>query len=185
MSTRRAYLVTGPEASGNRYLVDLLCRAGCFGGMATNAANETVQPVDGPGLTVYLPEPPPARLAFCRTLPHAGVWPNLSGTMSDLRRRGYRVTLLVPVRAPDMLLRSQVRGGHVSGEPAARQHCLTASRYLGEAIAAAAGDCLLVPYADLRHPGFVRWLLAELGLNPETPSGFIDGDAKYRQGERT
>ena len=61
----------GPEASGNRFMVQMLCDTGCFG------SGTHRQPIDGPApnYPVVLPQSLPERLAFLRSFPHGGNWP--------------------------------------------------------------------------------------------------------------
>src|SRR5438874_2332686 len=124
----RAYLVTGAESSGSRYLVRLLCGAGCAG------RGDHVQPYDGPEATVHVPQPRPLRIALHRSVPHGGIWPDLEGIVASLWQQGYTTTALVMVRDQQVTEESQVKNRHVADRARAAAQAHMAHRAILAAV---------------------------------------------------
>lgn len=101
---KQAYIVAGPESSGNRALARLLIDAGCLGSTE----------FDHPWMKEELPKDETPAVVI-RSFPHGNAWPDIAGLFIVLRGRGYSVRVLVPVRAIMDVIRSQlVRHGHPS-----------------------------------------------------------------------
>lgn len=166
-----AYIVAGPEASGNRYLTSILCARGCAGAGAHH------QPFDDPSdwNRIVLPVERPQRVAFLRSLPHAGVWPDLPRIADQFRAASYSVHLLVPMRDQRIVALSQVAAGHVATVQAAHYGIRIAYR-----TAFASGiPYTPVLYSSLSRPEYVAWLLQQLKLPVGPYPEFVDGDRKY------
>lgn len=168
----RAYLVCGPESSGNCYLTRLLVEAGCVGRGAG------VQPFDGPGYSIEIPHPRPERIAIVRSLPHAGIWLDIEEQIRQLYHQGYRTTILVPIRDQYSQERSQLAAQHAHCR---RDYLANQCRAYGIIcdILSAGFDFLFVPYACLGRPDYRVWLRDYLQLPGEFIEPFTDGDTKY------
>lgn len=179
--SRNAYIVVGPESSGNRYLVRFLCAAGCAG------RGEQDQPFDGPapGYRFVPPTDVTGPIAFYRSFPHGGLWPDLSAMATTARRAGFLVTVLVMVRDPAVVEMSQVRDGHVITAESALVRVQEAYRAIFDGLSRSGSEFVVVPYQSLARPSFRRWLTDRLGLPsvPDGDAGFVDGDTKYISGE--
>lgn len=169
----RAFLVCGPESSGNCYLTRLLCEAGCAG----RGAGE--QPFDGPGCSVVVPEPRPPLVAVVRSFPHGGTWPDLASQVQQLRDQGYRVMVLVTVRDQHSQFLSQLRAGHADSWPEYTSRYVRAYRDIFSGVLASGAAFLLVPYACLGRERYRDMLRGILELPGPFLEPFIDGDAKY------
>lgn len=97
---KRAYLVVGPESSGNRKLAAQLIEAGCVGGTE----------FDHPFMHELPTEEDP--VVVVRSYPHGNQWPDVADLFEILRGRGYCVRALVTVRDPLAVMRSQVARRH-------------------------------------------------------------------------
>lgn len=151
---KRAYIVSGPESSGNRYLARLCLQAGCAGDASTEQRFDR--------------DPPSRqqRVVWIRSLPHAHGWPDLGGLVSLLRGRDYEVQALVPLRCPVATARSQVAAGHVKGEGWAHVHRLTGLSYALGVYAALGVPALVIPLEGLiLHPESTPAVLALVGLH--------------------
>lgn len=101
MST--AYLVCGPESSGNRLVASILCRSGCGGEGSTR---QPQRPADLP----------PARGPYALIKHH-----RLPLWIASLRAIGYgRVCAVMPLREPVAQTRSAVDRGHEASVADAR-----------------------------------------------------------------
>ena len=93
---KTAFVVVGPESSGNRFMVQLLIEAGCTG-KSTAATNG--QPWDiHYGAFVSIPKDGPETIAFHRSIPHGSYRVNLGFAIDKAHEAGYVVTFLVMVR---------------------------------------------------------------------------------------
>lgn len=171
----RAYLIVGPESSGNRHLASVLIDAGCQG------KADTVQPWDGPGWSIVVPEPRPEHLVVVRSFPHAGTWPSLASLVRQLRQQGYEVAVLLTSRNPAIVERSQVKAGHVATVEDARRNIQRAHRRIAEGLFVDATIRVhAIPYGVTRSRLFGRWLTQVLGLPREPLAGlWRDEDAKW------
>lgn len=178
---RRAYLVVGPEASGNRYLTRLLLSAGCGGGFRLGSQHEQVfdLPDGGLDLSGDLPE----RLAFCRSYPWGpspGRWDFWTGILDNFRDHGYVTDVLLLVRDQRATELSQVKAGHTVNLDDSWHNLRRAYRQIVQDVARADVDLLPVPYSALGRHSYVHWLLSHLDLPcPDEWETFCDGDAKW------
>ena len=92
-----AYIVAGPESSGNRLVAAILVRSGCRGEGSTNQPKsvDELQPDDG---TPYV------------IIAHH----NLMRWIDALRSMDYRVHVVVVIREPVATIGSQVARGHIA-----------------------------------------------------------------------
>lgn len=158
---KRAFVVCGGESTGTRLVTAILLAAGCTG------TSEHVQPYDT--------NPPTGELiAWRRSLPHSGHWPDLRKLITDLQARGYAVTLCVTMRDWFVASASQVAVGHVQSEEAALANLRRAYVEATDAAAATLVPYLLVSYESLiaQPMKATRALLTMLGL-PMPPPGSL------------
>jgi len=166
---KRAYLVLGPESSGTRWLTGLLIKAGCSG------SDDHVQPWD-----TMLPANEPL-VAWRRSFPHGGEWPNVKHLVTALRARHYEITALVMTRDWFAMSRSQAQF-----QPAedVADNIQRAYRQIFMGLTQTQTAFVVVSYeAALVHPAaFVNSLLGYLGLGVTLDAatiGAIDGNAKW------
>lgn len=182
----RAYYVTGPESSGNRYMTRCLVSAGCAG------RGSIEQPWDGPFWELELPPRPPERLAVFRSAPHGRVkdvkgvqqlWPDISEHLSVLKDAGYEVDVLFMTRDRDITARSQLRSKHALSLDIARERVSQAENHIFSHLTRADmwHRTFRVIYHHLGNPDYRRNLARRLDL-PEFTEPFVDGNAKYREG---
>lgn len=173
---RRAFVVVGPESSGNKHLTATLTAAGCAG----QAPTDGPQPFDGPGHAFVLPEVLPQQLAVMRSFPHGNQWPDLAAMVTTLREKEYTVTVLVMVRDGYAVERSHLgTGGHADSVEQSRGYVREAYRRIFAGLQAVDAEFLLVPYTSLGRAKYRRWLGERLGLDLSRGPEFRDGDAKY------
>ncbi len=139
----RCYLIVGPESAGNRVLCATLIAGGCHGAASGSLA-----------LNPYLDRLPTGEspVAVLRSFPHGGEWPDLRWVIEQLRPKYDRVTVLVTVRHPVAIERSQVLGDHVDHATRARDNIASAYRRILGALSTALFrdvDWMLVPYESL------------------------------------
>ena len=174
----RAFVVVGPESSGNKYMVRLLCEAGCAG------RSDDYQPYDDlSDLTVQFPEgqPLPENVGFHRSFPHAGSWPLLGKIKEKLSGFGYSTVIIVMVRDVEAIQHSQVRRGHVDSAETARKNIARANALIWGEIAGNDMMYYSILYGRLADRDYVKDLLRTLELNSEASlSDFVDADQKYR-----
>lgn len=170
---RRAYIVTGAESSGTCFLTQLLLDAGCVGKAGGH------QPYDATIYGVSIPEPRPSFVAVQRSIPHAQTWVNLGLIVDELRRCGYFVTMLLPVRDPHCQQQSQLTQHHAESVEQYTTNITAAWREAFAVILGRAVDFVVVPYQSLEREQCRRWLEQRLGLPDTMTTPFVDGDAKY------
>lgn len=152
MARPTCYVIAGPESAGNRLAAALLISAGCYGQASTAQEwDDSLPEGETPAVVI-------------RSFPHGGTWPALHEICAELKRRGYRVVVVVTVREPAALASSQVLRGHCDAEAAdarIRKAYLRITRDLY-----AADDFVLLPFEALAlHPAAAgAAVLARLGL---------------------
>lgn len=152
-----AYLVCGPESSGNRLLAAILSRSGCAGEGSTN------QPDDQHDLPISTQ---PLVLVKHDSLP---TW------IDGLRRAGYlRIVAIIVVREPLANCKSMVERGH-------QPDFETAYKHRTQTIAENIVDCFdsgveleIVTYEGLSEPFLATWL-PRIGLPYKCGSILLPG----------
>jgi hypothetical protein len=176
-ATRPFYVVLSPESHGNRYLVKLLVAAGCAG------HGSHAQPFDVPAeLDAHWPNRvtvTPAGAAPCaamhRSMPHAGVWINVTQLDADIRAAGWEPRFLTLLRAEDAAAASQVAAGHARTELIAVDRILQAQRAILDELRGRWFRFVL--YEQLAHEHYRRWLFSQqlhMWL-PSTAPAFREG----------
>lgn len=173
----KAFLVVGPEASGNKYMTRLLCASGCAG------KGDFQQPFDlGDTGDVEVHPPYPENIALLRSYPYGHAieyWPDFPNLVGKLRGYGYHVTALVMVRDPSVVEQSQIAVGHAPNVEQAWDNILRAFRVIFRGVLDANVDFQLVPYSNLSRTTYVRWLFHRLALPLGDLEPFADADAKH------
>jgi hypothetical protein len=122
-----AYLVVGAESSGTKLMTSILVRAGCQG------TDGYPQEWDA-GIEAIL-WGNVHRFVWRRSIPYAGMWPDLYGMVSDCRAKSHFVQIIWMTRDWHAAAQSQVKHGHVPTLEAARAnlqiaHSRTASQLI-------------------------------------------------------
>ena len=105
--SKRAFLIAGPESSGNRIMASLLVRSGVHGAGSTNQLYSRERLPDGetsPVLTI--------------------IHHDIRDPILKLGALGYEVTVIVMMRDPFAQEQSMVQRGHVGSIEAAHQRVL-------------------------------------------------------------
>lgn len=155
----KAYLVFGPESSGNRFVVRLLTAAGCIGDGCPEQRLDDQE---------FRKETAKERrsIAWYRSLPHGGKWADVPAKVRELRGYGYDVRALVMCREWYCTVRSQLHVGHVRTEQEAFENLQRAYPFIFGHLSTLRVSYVMVPYASLVYggPRAVRVLFDLLGL---------------------
>jgi len=168
----KAYLVIGPESSGTRVLTKALIAAGCYGQSGHGQA------MDGPNWLGAFDDCPET-IVFRRSVPHAGMCPDISDLVKRMQQCGYVVTILVVVRDLWSLVHSQVERKHARNLEHAEHRIGQAWKHIMFYCAETSAQVIMVSYESLFLNG-ATGLLTTLGLNPRAQVPvFTNEDAKY------
>jgi len=180
-SGRPFYLVISPESSGNRYMVQLLVAAGCRG------RSGHTQPFDAPRRfgrawphRIDAAAAAGTRCAVVhRSMPHGGVWPNVTQLVADVRAAGWLPHVLTMVRSDEAVAASQVAARHAASVDMAAARIALARHTIVAAIGGETFDFVL--YEQLGRAAYTDWLFGRrLGRPlPPTAPAFVDANAKY------
>ena len=137
-----AYIVCGPESSGNRLVASILCRSGCDG------EGSTRQPQSLEQLPATADRP-----YVCIIHYHLSPW------VRALRARGFaRVVAILPIREPMANVRSMMSRGHRTDfEDGYRYRTVTIARNIVEALAQDV-QLEIITYEGLSEPFLAEWL---------------------------
>lgn len=168
---KTAYLVTGPESSGNRMLLSILLQAGCVDHtkQAEPDWKNLIPNTNGP-------------IALMRSMPHAKDWYSLGGLTDLLKSFGYSVKIIIPVRDWTSVCKSQVAIQYASDEVTAKAKIDRAYKHLFNAITANSLDYLLVSYESfvLNTQAATGSLLNWCGLSfPASLPVIYNGNTKH------
>lgn len=166
---KAAYLIYGPESSGNRMMARALIAAGCIGD-GDHYQRWEEQPLDG--------DP----IVWLRSIPNGGQWPSIDMQCRHLQAYGYEPVFLVMVRDWTATSRSQVLRGHVKTELEGLANIQRAMRFI-------MGGVRSWPFQIVNYDAIVSrgWdaicpILETLGLDPPPPEKrfeIIDANAKH------
>jgi hypothetical protein len=167
---KRAFLVYGPESSGNRLVTRLLVACGCYGdGTHTQRLNEGPPDTD-------------LDIVWFRSVPYARVWPNLVDQIDQVKRYGYEPIILILSRDVYATAQSQIRVGHAKSLEAAYRSIQAAYKIIFDAITHHNVDYVMVSYESLfvRQSEYLGWLLDYLELELQQPIEQVtDQNGKY------
>ena len=171
----KAFVVVGPESSGNRFMVRLLIEAGC------NGISGHKQSMDGPESSVIFPKEAYLPIALHRSIPHGNYRPALPSIINAAQESGFDVTFLVMIREEYANILSQISQHHVNTLREAQDNYKSAYLDIFQCIIEKRVDFILVPYSSLGRQNFVNWLMEQLQLNnyQSLYKLFVDGDGKY------
>jgi hypothetical protein len=168
---KQAFLIFGPEASGNRMMARVLISAGCQGDGGHFQRWETERLVDGP-------------IVWLRSVPSGSVWPDIRMQIDDVRQQGYQPLSLIMVRDWNATMCSQVRAGHLRDTHQAATNMRTANFHIFSAMESSACRFEIVSYDAIIARGWdvLGPLITRLGLEPPPEDQrfeIYDGNAKY------
>tara|TARA_Y100000310_G_scaffold343421_1_gene450969 strand:+ start:8078 stop:8605 length:528 start_codon:yes stop_codon:yes gene_type:complete len=145
----KAYIVSGPESSGNRLVASILVRSGCLG------EGSTAQPRAIDDIPEATADQPFVMIAH-HGLP---IW------IRRLRHRGYRdIKVIVIVREPIANVVSMVNRGHVKDhERGHKIRTATIAESIGDSLRAGA-ELHITTYEGLNEDALRQWL-PMIGLN--------------------
>lgn len=132
---KRAYVVVGPESSGNKLLTALLIRAGCVGDPRD----------DGPGMWSIIEPATEQRVALTYSFPHGQEWPDLRNVYWRLQNKGYLTWFLVAARDPWCVFQSQEQR-RLKPMPVAMANYQRSYREIFTQLHAIDAPYLMVPY---------------------------------------
>ena len=173
--SKRAFLVLGPESSGNRFVTRCLMAAGCDGdGDHDQRFDKTL---DGAKDTIV----------WRRSLPYGGgdgrVWPDLDTMLKKLKARDYRVRVVALLRNQYCTEKSQV-GKHVQTYKESAYNIASATRRIASFILENDLEAHYITYESVIHnwEAFAR-VLREWGLEPVLPAeGLKDANTQHLGG---
>lgn len=174
---KQAYVVCGPESSGNRLLTSILIRSGCVG-----------EASDQPGLWHQKKPSNEEKIVLTISFPHGHEWIDLVDILTQLNNRGYAVWFLITVRDHHCVIESQ-KQSRLKAPELAWGNYMRAYREIFKQLAFMDVPILMVPYEAIisRSVEYVRELLTTLNL-PYVDGEVIvngkvtaitDGNAKY------
>jgi hypothetical protein len=178
-----AFLICGPESSGNRLWARILVAAGCYGdGSTVQRLDVELNKKIGAGNR-------PENIVWVRSYPHGSEeedrhWPDISYLRYLLNSVGYdRVYVLVPHRDIFCMASSQVNKRHVPNIQIAHQNIQTAMVMVATSLAVANMKGIQVSYESLVQHSleYVNRLLAfvEMPLLGKLPEEIYDGNEPY------
>lgn len=138
---KRAFLVSGPESSGNRLVLSLLEESGCVN--LTADAEPDWNALQPEGETI----------ALMRSMPHGGRWDSIWRLVRHIESFGYTTTVLVPVRDNHCVADSQAEIKYAESYEDGLARVSRAYSHVIGACVLARLDYHLVPYESLvLHP---------------------------------
>lgn len=168
---KRAFLVLGPESSGNRFVTECFIKAGCDGD--PDHEQRFDRTLDGAEDTIV----------WRRSLPYGGGnhrWPDLETMLKKLQERDYNVRVIALLRNQYCTEKSQV-GLHVKTREESARNIVSATRRIASFILENNLPAQYVTYESLIYnwSAFTR-VLKEWGLKLiDPPKELKDGNAKY------
>lgn len=162
-----AYFVMGPESSGTRMLTEAFIKSGCYGDSTID------QRMDDMNFSESL-------IVFRRSLPHGGIWPNISYIVDTMKQAGYRIHPIMILRDKSYTIKSQVKNQHVANEIEAADNIRFAVEYAYRNLAALGLNPAVVLYEIfVKYPEVREMLFRSLGLMPPLME-FHDGNLQYQ-----
>lgn len=160
LNMKRAFFIIGPEGCGTYMLAEAFVSAGC-----TYCDQEDVDR--------YLAQEQPHEMTLRRSLPHAGVWPNIEQIAKQMEARFYEVNFLWIIREQYAAKRSVI----------ARKPVYTAFEYekaiqiIGNNLDRFGGRLISYEYFVL-SPEYRQNIFSEFKLPPPEME-FYDGNRQY------
>jgi len=169
----KAFLVLGPEGSGNRLWMELLIAAGCVGDAGywqrfdvtgqINRFNPAAQPT--------------VPICWFRSFPHRNEWACPAAMAADVARRGWEPFFLLLVREPAAVAGSQSARGWRHGSPELQL------RRAWESVLCSGWRWRLAVYEAVLLGGLsvVNRVLSDVGLPGlgSLPCELVDGNCKH------
>lgn len=169
---KRAFLVYGPESSGNRLMTRILVACGCYGDGAHRQR-----------LNDWPPPPDIEQIAWHRSVPYGGAWPNLQKQTDMVRQAGFYPTVLIMTRDWCATAMSQLHAPHVPDIDTGYEHIELAYLHIFGAVIGRGLPYVMVSYEALQRREYLDWLLSHLGLEPQQEIEAIrDENEKWYEG---
>jgi hypothetical protein len=180
--TKEAFLVLGPESSGNHLVTDILINAGCKGHSGNHPdwhgefeGWSDAQPWDTEHPSNETP------IVWRRSTPHLKEWSDLAALMNGLMDKDYDVKAVVVVRELYPTVESQMKWRHVSSPGEGRQNVQRAYLHIFRQL-----DRVGIPFVVASYEALVNYpeaqdcLLMELGIAlPPERLEVWDGNKKW------
>jgi hypothetical protein len=184
---RAIIFVTGPESTGNRYIVDMIVKAAGCAGRSGHA-----QPLDhkGRGRTkdwgaldrrILENLQNTKCVALHRSFPHNTQFIDLKRMAQTARGKGFDPRVVVLTRFMPAIIDSQIERKHVTSEAKARENIKRAYLEIFDDVIDAQLPFTMVTYESLGDEEYIQWLFRELGLpyDPYKVPEFHDADSKH------
>lgn len=138
VSMKQAFVVVGPESSGNKVMTALLVRAGCVGTADDEHLNlwDRIEPATE------------KQVALMYSYPHGSEWPDLRNIYWRLTNKGYLTWILIMVRDHFCVMRSQVER-RLKPAPIAEANYQRAYREIFKQIESGDMPYIMVPYESI------------------------------------
>lgn len=166
---KRAFLVTGAEASGAMVVTRAICSAGVYGDFGH------AQRLDDVDLATT-----PDEIVMRRSFPYGDGWPDLGTLVRRMREAGYEVVPVMVMRNVIMNVESQVRHGYAGTHRIAHDTILHACERIFSQLAELGLYPQVVGFeAFVRREEVRRAFFNVLGLG-EPVMEFFDSVSRYR-----
>jgi len=168
-----AYLVVGPESSGTRLMTRIIMACGVKGDDGHRQRWDDLNF-------------PPARqdIVFRRSIPHGGIIPDIPTIVNKMEGRGYTVMMVVMVRDPYVMAKSQIRNRHVNDLVEAYANIANAYRLIANYVGTGRVPSFFVPLEALvLHHQAARYITSLLGLHLRERVDIYDPNAPYYEGD--
>lgn len=164
---KTAFLVFGPESSGNRFWMKNLVACGCAG------SGEIDQPWDS--------GPPAGELvAWRKSFPHGGEWTNIPRFVAALWGAGYEVRAYMTNREWHSTALSQIQHKHVCSYENGTRNLRRAHAVIASGLSDLEIPWLAIQYEQLGCLEYRTAMLAAFGLSFTSPvPEFAGQNAKY------
>lgn len=172
----RAFIVLGPEDSGNRMMTNLLVTAGCEGKAGYKIPFD--QPFD------YEIPAPEKDIVWLRSVPHCGSYPAIANMIRDVMDKGYEPQVIIMVRAAWVVRKAQIKAHDPRDEDESQWAIENAYLWIFSELQKAHDygygvGFYMVPYSELVHePRALAALCALLEL-PVPEFEFRNGNEKW------
>jgi hypothetical protein len=175
MFNNSAFLVCGPESSGNHLAAQVLCLAGCLGSWTDEHQwfNKEIPPAQQP-------------LVWAFSYPRDRRWVPMNLIAYQVVHAGYMPRLVLPMREVQAMCKSQVARGRVEDETTAFNSARVGLTRIFQHIIGMGLDYYWLPYTALTvNPvpvidGLLRW--AQLDADPAAvaeQAGIYRGNLKH------
>lgn len=179
-----ATLVIGPESAGTRVVTQAFLACGFAGDGDHRQRLDKLLNRDWFEPEKILAFGP--RIVYRQSLPHSFVWPDLGRIMKRMKACGYYTILAMVDREDKYMIASQLRVGHVLGQPQA-EHNIARARKLMVTFSFStiwADESIFIKYELLTKPGWLSSTLQHrFGLALPDTFEIYNGNKKYENSD--